>query len=503
VTHREFIAWLRRVERDYPVTDWKVRGIRVWPLVRLSLYSSNFHAGTPAYALGTGLKRYALVASEALVSWARAAVLDWRANRGPAERADAVFLTYSVGTQPLVAGQRYNPLLAPYVELLEGRGRRVTVWEMSPFGDYNIPRSVPSCFIQPYLIALRVRCQMAPLGREEIALDGYHAFLARVREAGLVLPHADLDRLRRDALFIRRLADRFKRWLRRARPSLGFVADAGLREQAFCLACRELGIRSVELQHGIQGANHPAYGSWLAVPPGGYHTRPQVFWVWDGESEAAIAEWAAPGPAGPPVVIGGNPWREMWQGDGEAVSRTHAAIAQCARSLAATKHILVTLDARGDVIPPPLLEAIRHAPAGWRWWLRLHPVDQAARRSEARRLLPGLGQSPDLMEHATEFPLHALLRHMDGHFTAGRSTVVQEAAELGVPSVACDPEAADFYAAEIARGALRIARTGGEILAALEAAMADPPPVRIGSRPDPQAAMDTLLDGFGPGERES
>jgi dephospho-CoA kinase len=92
---------------------------------------------------------------------------------------------------------------------------------------------------------------------------------------------------------------------------------------------------------------------------------------------------------------------------------------------------------------------------------------------------------------------------MDGHLTAGRSTVVQEAAELGVPSVACDPEAADFYAAEIAQGALRIASTGGEILAALEAAMAAPLPARIGARPDPQAAMDTLLGGFGRGERGS
>ena len=120
------------------------------------------------------------------------------------------------------------------------------------------------------------------------------------------------ERLRRDALFLRRLADTFKAWLSRSGARLGFVANTGLQEQAFCLACRELGIISIELQHGVQGDLHPSYGSWFAVPGAGWETRARVFWSWDEESAAAINRWAVCAPDAHVAIVGGDPWREMW-----------------------------------------------------------------------------------------------------------------------------------------------------------------------------------------------
>jgi len=496
VTRGEFIQWLERIERGLPVTRWSVRGIRVWPLVRLSLSSSTFRAGSPRHGLSAAWHHRVWNVAGGLSAWARAYVGDAAANRRPTERADAVFLSYSAGRRPLMGGKRYDVRAGPFVELLTGLGARSLVWEMSPFGDYNTPRHPPSFLIQPHLASLRAACQLLPVGDDLVELDSYDDFLTLVGEAGLTFAHADVMRIRRDALFLRRLADRFAGWLERSRPRLGFVANTGPPEQAFCLACRELGITSVELQHGVQGDLHPSYGSWFAVPREGWETRARVFWSWDEQSAAAINRWAVRAPGRHLAVVGGDPWREMWLNESSELARSSRdLIEKRKRAAGGDRHILVTLSSQGDAVPAAVLEAVRSSPPTWRYWFRLHHVDQSARWAEAARLLGRFGGDPSLMEFATEMPLHALLRCLDCHLTVSLSTVVSEAAAHGLPSVACGREAADFFGEEISAGMLVVAETSADILAALQRLLVvgrrpvDAGPVRA------PATLRRLLDG--------
>jgi hypothetical protein len=495
VTRREFIEWLREVEAALPVASWTVRGIHVWPLIRLSLYS-HFQAGSSTHSLGAGWRRLAGTVARDLTAWARASVVDRPSSRRPWERADAVFLSSSIGRRPLVKGKRYDVRSGPYVALLEEMGARCLVWEMSPFGDYNVPRYTPSFFVQPYIMALRTLCQVLPLGEDRVRLEGYDELLARVRKAGLRLPQADPMRLRRDVLFIRKLADTFARWLRRSGARIGFVANTGLQEQAFCLACRELGVVSVEVQHGVQGELQASYGSWFSVPPDGWSTRARVFWNWDDESAAAINRWAALVPERHLAVNGGDPWRELWtHGDSELSRWADHLMLERMGSSEAQKHVLVTLSSRGDPIPALLLEVLLGSPASWRYWFRAHPVNQAAQLREAERLLAPAGVDLTHLRFATEVPLHALLRRVDGHLSVGLSTVITEAAAHGVPSIASSLEAADFFPDEAAAGMLVLATTSSEVLTQLQTLMtggrrrASVPPARA------RVTMQRLLSG--------
>ena len=482
------------MEHEYPVTAWTVDGLHVWPLVRLSLYASNFHASTPSHSLAAGRWRLLGVVATGLRRWIRASLAD-RAHRQPATApADAVFLSYSIGVQPMVEGRRYNPLAAPYAALLRRAGLRSVVWETSPFGEYNIPRYTPSALIQPTMIRERLLSQVLPLPSQSVELQGYDQFLREVLEAKLALPHADRMRLRRDVFYLRRQADVFAAWLRRVRPRLAFVADTGLREQALCLACRELGITSVEIQHGVQGAYHPSYGSWNAVPAAGYETRARVFWCWDQASADEVGQWTCRAPAAHVALLGGDPWREMWtQADDPLVRAIHREIEDRKRALGGARHVLVTLSSNGEVVPAPILEAICGAPPDWRFWIRLHPVDQAPRRREATRVLARHGLSIELMDHATTLPLHALLRHVDCHVSAGLSTVIKEAEEAGVGSVAIAADARDLFAAEVARGTLVVAESGEELLAAIHGQISRRASTVGDAMPDGIEAMRRLL----------
>jgi hypothetical protein len=451
-------------EADFPVTSWTVRGLHVWPLVRLSLASSTFRSGSPAHSLRAGWARLAGRVGYGILQWGKARVVDARANRNPDRPAGAVFLASSIGRRPVLEAKRYDPRSGPFVDLLERAGVDTAVWEMSPFGDYNVPRHARSFFVQPYLYAIRGACEVLPLGDDQVELARYNEFLARAKKAGLQFPHASVERLRRDVLFVRRMAAMFARWLRHARPRLGFVANASWADLAFCVACRELGITSVEVQHGVQGNLHPTYGSWSAVPARGWEVRAKVFWSWDEGSAAAINRWASRAPGYHTAIVGGDPWREMWLSDKPAYPDVDRRITQWKREIGGDKHILVTLTSQGEAVPAEVLEVVRRSPADWRYWFRLHPVDQESRGREVKQILKAAGQDPMLLEVATETPLHALLRHMDAHVSVALSTVVLEAAAFGVPSVACGLEARDFYADQIASGMLVVTSGGPDLL---------------------------------------
>jgi hypothetical protein len=496
LTRRDFLDWVRAAETDFPVTSWKIRGLHVWPMIRLFLSSSTFRAGSPTHSLRAGWLRLGGNVGFGLLEWAKARVADARANRSPRSPVGAVFLTSSIGRRPLLYGKRYDPRSGPFVDLLERAGVPTAVWEISPFGDYNFPRYHPSFFVQPHLFALRAACEVLSLGDDRVELTRYHEFLARVRAAGLDFPHVDVERLRRDVLYVRRLADLFSRWLRRARPRFGFLANASLVEQAFCVACRELGITSVEVQHGVQGELHPTYGSWSAVPPEGWEVRARVFWCWDENSAAAINRWAMCAPGRHTAIVGGDPWRELWASDNPVRAGVAHLIAARKRGIGGEKHILVTLTSQGAAVPAEVLDAVRRSPADWRFWFRLHPVDQMSRAREASRILREAGQDPTLLEVATETPLHALLPHMDAHVSVALSTVVLEAAANGVPSVACSTEAGDFYADQIASGMLVVAPGGPGILNALVRLLSEPrQPPRL-EQPRAPRALHHLLSDF-------
>lgn len=494
MTKAAFLDWLRGVERTYPVATWTTHGVRVWPLVRLQLLARNASASVLQDAVAGGAVGNAAAAARILRAWAGASLRDWR-RHDRLHRADAVFLAYSSGTQPTIGGRKYNPLVAPYVELLRRAGRTAAVWEMCHEGEYNVPRATPSAFIQPALLGRRVASLFAYRpDPADAVLEGFEAFAADARRSGLANRYTTPAALLRDGYFVRRTADWFRRRLAIAAPAHGLVADYGLREQAFCLACREQGTPVVELQHGVVSDMHPAYASWDALPPGGYETRPSIFWCWDETGVRAIEAWAARPSSGARAVLGGDPWREQWMRDGDPLVRQFDAEVQRLKGdIGASLHVLVALDPTGPVIPDLLLDAMRSSPRDWCYWIRLHPLAQRARLPQARRALAAAGVRCAPLEPASEWPLHALLRHVDVHVTPYWSTVVMEAEDFGVASVACAERASEVFPRQVEDGTLRVILTEAELRDAIAAQAARRRPLRRERRADPAAAMLELL----------
>ncbi len=474
MTRREFVCWLNDLEASLPVAEWRVGDVRVWPLIRLELYARTFNAIIAEAALtGSRLSQLRTVA-RTHGSWASARLRDWRRDQARVMAADAVFLGYSIGLQPLVGGRCYNPLVSPYADLLGAEGRSVLVWEMAPYGRYNIPRYTPSHLIQPYLLRQRFWSVVRPR-RDRAHLPGHDRFVDAIRREGFDSRYLNAAALQRDAGFIRALADDFRGWLNAVRPLICFNADYGLRDLAFLLACREARIPSVEIQHGAQGNSHPVYATWAAVPGDGYELRPWRYWCWDAESADAINAWATRAGDAPAAFVGGDAWREPWLiGDTDLVRASDAIVRSVRDTLGARQHVLITLDSLGEPIPPPLEAALAALPRDWAVWVRLHPANQDAQRPRALAAVRRLPQRAADVLWVSGLPLHAMLRHVDLHVTVSWSSVVREAAAFGVRSVACAEPAAELFSGEVARGDLIVAVSADAIARAMEAQVGRP-----------------------------
>ncbi|MCB0764805.1 MAG: hypothetical protein KDB84_08880, partial [Flavobacteriales bacterium] len=124
---------------------------------------------------------------------------------------------------------------------------------------------------------------------------------------------------------------------------------------AMAHACHERGIPCTDMQHGVQGPAHLAYGAWHHLPAAGCSSIPSSFWCWDEASAQHIRSWAPE--HAHLAYVGGSPWLEENAGAAPATPGT----------------ILFTMQPLMETIPPGLGHAIRNDGTDLTWVFRLHP----------------------------------------------------------------------------------------------------------------------------------
>ncbi len=443
MTRLQVVAFLNDLERRHDVNAMIHKGVRIWPLLRMKIGEH-------------------LIAHEL----ADAAVLD-QARRNPEskwkqlaigtvsllpfhrhiERTDLLFYTENRFTEIWdgVAHERYaDPLIGAAGEL----GLRSTVVEHRHGVHPPANRSIhcPRYDMSPPL-ALRAALHARKPKPDPRSVVGLEALLREVLIMGNTptLPHL-ASQLHDFDLYL----DLHTRLLRESRPQCVFLVCWYATENlAVQHVCHALGIRCVDLQHGIQGKGHLAYGPWAALPSDAYSVMPSAFWCWDEDSANNIMAWAAATPL--KALALGNPWMEgstgfasqpVWEEDGRT-------------------RVLYTAFLP-DVLPYPVLDAIRETRTTCQWIVRTHPGNPQLPTLIAEVLgAEGLTGNARV-SRASDLPLAAVLKGCDLHITQ-YSSVVLEAVSMGVPSVAIHRNAADLFAEALASGALHIALTLDEL----------------------------------------
>lgn len=458
----KIIDLLLETEKMFEVQSWVVDDIHVWPLIRLDLMMNLHFSESNELQIKINLLFKIKQAIHMLGGFFKFLIrssLDWK-NNATLKKVDAIILGDGISRINL-SGKWYDRFCDPLKGKLEKKGK--TSLMIEPHHNYLIPRHSASKFIQPQLDFSLLKKMF--FGRNifnKSSLKGFPEFIFFLQSKHLTIPLPDEKRLKTIVIAIRAYANYYKKIFLRTGAKEGFVVSYyGPRGLAFNLACRELGIPSADIQHGVAGKSNPAYGEWSKVPEKGYEVLPSKFFCWTEEDKKAIECWNQNVKKWHSAEVTGNMFVDLWKNGGFS----DETFSQKVEKSKGTKNILITfsyIEEQNDALLKNILHAMKTSDKSWKWWIRLHPCLSKVGAGIERSLREN-GISNFEIDLATSSILYALLPHMDLHITYASATVV-EAAAFDVFSTINGEDGENYFAEQISSGMAVYAGTADEIM---------------------------------------
>lgn len=512
-SNEEILALLGEAEDRFAVDQWIAHGVHLWPLIRYQIATENHRlakisppndSAAPEGFVARKLRplRPLLAMGQGLRAGVRASLVADRAhNDWPVRSVDA--LLYGDGCSiTQLDGQWYDRFCDPLHTALERRNRTALTWQ--PLHTYYVPRTTRSAFIQPFIDSVLLAARIEKAADQTLHPGGtpiseLSEMLTWIRARAPEFTLYTEQQYAGVALYTARFAKSYRPLLERIKPKVAFkVCYYGVEGMGFVMACRALGIPVVDLQHGVAGAQHFAYGGWRKVPPQGYETIPTHFWCWSDADRDAILQWNGPDHGHVPLV-GGNPFLSAWvRGDRTLVAASEARLAPVlAQSKGLTQALWTAHGFEDQAMIEQIAQLVHDTREHTHWWLRMHPV-RAHRRSDFAEALAKTQGRYNLAE-ANELPVYPLLRVMDVHLTEVSSTTL-EAAAFGVPTVLVCPSEVGLYAELVATGWAKVVHDMSAVSQAVTEQIRDRErlrSIRAKSIPQSEEAMEQTLTQLG------
>lgn len=211
----------------------------------------------------------------------------------------------------------------------------------------------------------------------------------------------------------------FREVLLKFKPKAVFFMNLGI-HMPLCEAAKDLGIKTIEIQHGAQKANTPIYNDWVNFPLGGYDGLPTHFGVW-GDADAKHIRKVFKNTVKPIVL--GCPW--IVRADNYSASEKCLQVFSRVREKY-SRIVLITMQNQ-EKFPIELLNLVQES-ASVAWIVRKHPKWNRLDTSQIDSL-PNVFKDEVLQKES----VFDLLKLVDIHVTRD-STSAYEANYLGIPS---------------------------------------------------------------------
>lgn len=419
------------LEEQIPVEKWVVDNVHIWSLIRNNLFGLTADDSNKRIFNSKENKENKENSIHEIKS---KKCMDFLKNE-----VDAVFLSRA-GFRSQIDGVWYSRFCDPIVDEFENMNLKTLSLEyLAGDNQYRYPEYRNSMHIQKHLnyVANRNEENM----NINYSLLGFKTFLYKLEtlkiKTGLNIPHFSLQGVLNEYILIRRLSNYFKMIFLNVKPKVGFVSvyqnHIGY---AFCLACRECGIVSVDIQHGISSDNG-VYVSWNKLPKEGYELLPNYFWRYDKTETEEIKKWTKNISEIHNIVNGGNPWVEMCLKDNKNMLRNINNNIKDKLSTLLNRsnsiNILYAHTTPGE-IPHLVLRAIQESPSNWNWLIRFHPMTPEKDKHRDINLLKSLKNPNIEYIYSTELPLLGLFNFVNVNINLGSSITV-ESMQFGIPSI--------------------------------------------------------------------
>lgn len=284
------------------------------------------------------------------------------------------FLVLDVGNICYVdydKGKRYSRYLSPYFEYLNIRGGALL---LNLSKEKNITNKSTQCYyynMQNFRTYRQLKYRISLLrNKSEIKknnLDEINSYLDTINYPVKV----DILNLHYYLEEVKMYTKIYFKILKRTRPSAVFFGCfyGNPSYDGLTLAAKKLGIKVVDIQHGVS-AFDTMYLGWDHAPSGGFDLLPDYFWVWSAQDVKEVLDSRGSSIQLQPV-LGGNLWYKKFKEE-QHPSESDVLLSKLKGKF--KKTILVCLD-HSRPLDEFIIEAIEKG-KDWLWLVRFHPLDQ-------------------------------------------------------------------------------------------------------------------------------
>ena len=471
MTLSDIFSIIEHIESSLDVDKFKFAGMHVWPHLRNQLVnglaaeqrSSNFKGQGHVKRIA---KKAALVPA-GLLHLLKTLSVDREKGREKKLKADVVFLANSTEKRIQLRTGWYDVLVDPIIDYYERQGVSYVTFENAQTLQFAYPkfRKVKNMLPNSAMAYVFSLFFLPMCRRNERFEKGYVAYRELLNGEGLAKHIIDRRSLMIEVLYMKRLSKFFMRQLVRLKPRLVIVVCYyGYVGMALCHACRVLSIKCAEIQHGVQGTYHPAYGSFFKVPRRGFNIMPNIFLTWSETERDAIHNWAKD-TVNIRATVMGNPLLPKFLSNNTLSNHFDAVFDRHFSKSNGRCRALISLQ-RGLFLPHIFLKLLKQGKDDFFWFFRFHPAMTSKEKDFVTNQLMSTGRSNYDVKFASEFPLYALLRNVDIHITQ-ISSVVIDAAHFNIRSIVIEKFGAEYYGEYIKNGFVKFCNDPDELLGML------------------------------------
>ena len=448
----ELLDWINQIEQRYPVDEWKINELHLWPYLRMKLSFHLVRVRSPEAAESPDAVSLSLweKISLHLTSAKKLAICLLRSRQ-----TDFVFLG-SFSQRVKHRHSWYNRFFDPVIEDLEQEGYRCSRLEYGKANNEHqgIPlyRESDVLHIEEHMPLLKLWQRIK--NRFEPACPSptdYHSFLlevAAIPELNGILASLSITHLRRELTTITAYRAFFRLYFTLTRPyALIVLSYYSPAPYGAIAAANAMNLCSIDIQHGPQTGVHPAYNRFMRIPSTGYNLLPRLFWVWEATSQQGLIGWTNQYHQ---VREWGHPWVQYWLSQKENTSEQP--------DKPSVPLILYSLQPMGELLDEYILVAMQESHQYFHWCLRVHPRQQHMLEAIARQMTQAGLDGKITIDDGLSTPLPRILTQTAVHLTRFSGTAI-EAALLHVPTLFLDPFAEKLFHELIKTGQASVLNT--------------------------------------------
>jgi len=420
------------IERRNDVNSITYNSINIWPLVRLGMYVGNSGKSDSAKVkavLGERVFYQVVKKARGIKWWFQYKTL--KKEMKHIGEIDCLFYSRREDHSDNMAGKLFNRHIDPVIGALRKEHTCFKI-EMTSNVSSEV-RYEPTYFVkfqaaEGYNLTLPKEVKRDKKVNEFSLIDEFNEGLE-------IEEKINKDWLENNAKIIDVYTYFFKEVLSFIKPKVVFlVCFYSPVSMALIRACKQLGIQTIEIQHGKQGKYHPMYSNWTRIPENGYELLPDQFWVWGEESKKNIENNRKLNKNKHNAVIAGNEWIRFWKKIDENEKMSSLDIKEKNFIKRIKKYKKVILFSGQEDIPDFVIEAINKSDNDYFWLIRLHPIHQKNNRIDIENKMKKNIMLNFDIENSSELALYLLLENSDIHVT-NYSSVCYEALSFNVPTI--------------------------------------------------------------------